>query len=225
MSDINVISKMQKIIVDAASSSVSVFNVGPQGPAGPGSYTVSATPPVSPSVNSVWFNSDDGRTYIYYNDGNTTQWVEFGNANIGGSFGTYISYTPTFPGGLTVGNGTFSSAYATVNKLTHYYGTFIFGSTSEVTGATVSISLPTSADSTITGVGFPGFTSSVVNFYDTSGFLSVYGFASINGATQARIYATLASGTYVQLATLSSTIPFTWATGDRIQWNFTYRTA
>lgn len=41
MSDINVISKMQKIIVDAASSSVSVINIGPQGatgltgPAGP----------------------------------------------------------------------------------------------------------------------------------------------------------------------------------------------
>ena len=139
--------------------------------------------------------------------------------------GTYTAYTPTFPAGLTVGDGTFSSAYATVNKLTHYYGTFIFGSTSAVTAATVAISLPTSADSTITGMGFPGFTSSVVNFYDTSGSLSVYGFASINGATQARIYATLASGTYVQLSTLSSTVPFTWATGDRMQWNFTYRTA
>lgn len=139
--------------------------------------------------------------------------------------GTYTAYTPTFPAGLTVGNGTFSSAYATVNNLTHYYGTFIFGSTSAVTAATVAISLPTSADSTITGMGFPGFTSSVVNFYDTSGSLSVYGFASINGATQARIYATLASGTYVQLSTLSSTVPFSWATGDRMQWNFTYRTA
>jgi hypothetical protein len=34
MSDINVISKMQKIIVDAASSSVSVINIGPVGPTG-----------------------------------------------------------------------------------------------------------------------------------------------------------------------------------------------
>ncbi len=32
MSDINVISRMQKIIVDAASNSVSVINIGPQGP-------------------------------------------------------------------------------------------------------------------------------------------------------------------------------------------------
>lgn len=32
MSDINVISRMQKIIVDAASNSVSIINIGPQGP-------------------------------------------------------------------------------------------------------------------------------------------------------------------------------------------------
>ena len=44
---------------------------------------VSDTAPVSPSANDVWFNSSDGRSYIYYNDGNTTQWVEFGNANVG----------------------------------------------------------------------------------------------------------------------------------------------
>jgi hypothetical protein len=57
---------------------------GPTGATGAaGSYTVSATTPVSPSANDVWFNSDDGRSYIYYNDGNTSQWVEFGNANVG----------------------------------------------------------------------------------------------------------------------------------------------
>ena len=57
---------------------------GPTGPTGAsGTYIVSATTPTSPSANTVWFNSDNGRTYIYYNDGNTTQWVEFGNANVG----------------------------------------------------------------------------------------------------------------------------------------------
>lgn len=34
MSDINVVSKTQKILVDVASSSVSVINAGPQGPPG-----------------------------------------------------------------------------------------------------------------------------------------------------------------------------------------------
>ena len=59
-------------------------DVGPTGPTGDtGEYIVSDTAPVSPSANDVWFNSSDGRSYIYYNDGNTTQWVEFGNANVG----------------------------------------------------------------------------------------------------------------------------------------------
>jgi len=57
--------------------------VGPTGATGPGAYTVSATAPVSPNTNAIWYNSTDGRTYLYYNDGNTSQWVEFGNANVG----------------------------------------------------------------------------------------------------------------------------------------------
>ena len=139
--------------------------------------------------------------------------------------GTYTAYTPTWINGVTIGNGTFSSAYATVNDLTHYYGTFTFGSTSAIASATVTISLPTTPHSSITYSGFPGFNSSQVGFYDTSAFLSVYGVAAINSASGARIYANLASGTYPQLATLSSTVPFTWATGDLLQWNMTYRTA
>jgi hypothetical protein len=139
--------------------------------------------------------------------------------------GTYTAYTPTWLFGVTIGNGTFSSAYATVNELTHYYGTFTFGSTSAITSATVTISLPTTPHSSITYLGFPGFNSSQVNFYDTSGFLSVYGVAAINSATGARFYVNSASGTYVGINTLSSTVPFTWTTGDLIQWNMTYRTA
>ena len=58
---------------------------GPQGvagPAGPAVPTVSEAPPVSPTANQLWFNpnatSGGGRLYIWYNDGNTTQWVPTG---------------------------------------------------------------------------------------------------------------------------------------------------
>ena len=37
---------------------------------------VSATPPTNPTVGDMWFNSTDGTMYFYYNDGNTSQWVE-----------------------------------------------------------------------------------------------------------------------------------------------------
>ena len=36
----------------------------------------STTPPLNPDTGNLWFNSDDGRLYIYYNDGNTVQWVD-----------------------------------------------------------------------------------------------------------------------------------------------------
>jgi len=53
---------------------------GIQGPSGGGggggNYTVSDTPPVSPSNGDTWFNSSTTRTYVYYADGTSSQWVE-----------------------------------------------------------------------------------------------------------------------------------------------------
>jgi len=41
--------------------------------------TAGTTPPVSPTTNELWFNTDassgGGGLYVYYNDGNTSQWV------------------------------------------------------------------------------------------------------------------------------------------------------
>jgi hypothetical protein len=139
--------------------------------------------------------------------------------------GTYQAYTPTFTAGITVGDGTFSSAYATVNKLTHYYGSFVFGSTSAVSGSSQTLSLPTTADSSMTAFSFSGFLVSQVLYYDTSAFSSVVGACNIVNSTTARFFAESASGTYTTLSVLSSTVPFTWATDDRIYWNFIYRTA
>jgi hypothetical protein len=85
-----------------------------------GSYIISATAPVSPSVSDVWFNSDNGRTYIYYNDGNTTQWVEFGNANSGptgatGATATNINANDLL--GTTLASNVVSSSLTSVGTL------------------------------------------------------------------------------------------------------------
>jgi Repeat of unknown function (DUF5907) len=39
------------------------------------STTISDTPPASPTAGSMWWESDTGTLWIYYNDGNTSQWV------------------------------------------------------------------------------------------------------------------------------------------------------
>ena len=51
--------------------------LGPQGTVGTAArYTVSDTAPISPANGDVWFNSITTRTYLYYNDGTSSQWVE-----------------------------------------------------------------------------------------------------------------------------------------------------
>ena len=41
-------------------------------------YTVSANAPINPNDGDVWFNEQDGSSYIYYIDGDSEQWVEIG---------------------------------------------------------------------------------------------------------------------------------------------------
>jgi hypothetical protein len=212
-------------IVQVSEDNLTVTVISSVGvPGAKGSYTVSATTPISPLAGDVWFNSDDGRTYIYYNDGNTTQWVEFGNANIGGSFGTYIDHSAgmTFPVGVTVGNGTKTAYYCQVNKFVHFYGKFTLGSTSAITGP-VGLGLPINMDSAMSATGQPfGF----VYYQDVSAGTLVSSDAISIGALST-VYTSVANvaGTYPSRTNASATIPFTWDTGDTLSWNLYYRAA
>jgi hypothetical protein len=40
-----------------------------------GGAVISDTPPPSPTAGTLWWKSDVGNTYVYYNDGNSSQWV------------------------------------------------------------------------------------------------------------------------------------------------------
>jgi hypothetical protein len=42
-------------------------------------FVVSDTPPSAPVNGDAWFDTTEGTTYIYYNDGDSAQWVETGN--------------------------------------------------------------------------------------------------------------------------------------------------
>jgi hypothetical protein len=57
-------------------------HVHPAAAGGGASVTISDTPPASPTAGNLWWESDTGITYIYYNDGNSSQWVALaGNVN------------------------------------------------------------------------------------------------------------------------------------------------
>lgn len=47
--------------------------------------TISDTAPPTPKHEDLWYESDTGNTFIYYDDGNSAQWVQIAPGNGGGS--------------------------------------------------------------------------------------------------------------------------------------------
>lgn len=56
-------------------SSTSTWTIGDSG----SSIAISETAPPSPSAGDTWFDSSTGKTYIYYVDANSSQWIEMSN--------------------------------------------------------------------------------------------------------------------------------------------------
>jgi hypothetical protein len=56
---------------------------------GSSSTSISVTPPSNPAPGDSWFDTDEGRTYIYYTDTDSSQWVES---------------NPSWNGGIPVGS-------------------------------------------------------------------------------------------------------------------------
>lgn len=49
--------------------------------------SIGDNPPEAPQTGQLWFDIDDGSLYIFYNDGNSTQWVQPAFVSFGGSSG------------------------------------------------------------------------------------------------------------------------------------------
>jgi microcystin-dependent protein len=56
--------------------------------------SMSAAPPPNPIQGQLWWGSNDGQLYVYYNDGNSSQWVVANNFNGG-------AYLPLLGGTIT----------------------------------------------------------------------------------------------------------------------------
>lgn len=72
--------------------------------AGTGTVTISDTPPASPTVGSFWFDSVGVQLYVYYNDGNSSQWVPANNQALAGFLalsGGVMTGPMTIAGGST----------------------------------------------------------------------------------------------------------------------------
>jgi hypothetical protein len=134
------------------------------------------------------------------------------------AIGEWIDYTPTWTN-LTVGNAVQDFRYIKVNKFISVVGVITLGSTSSITG-TLSFTLPQTAVTYASAnerFGVGTFEDAGTDAYDA---WVLYG-----STTTARLRVPLASGTYINTTAVSSTVPFTWTTSDRISVNFIYEAA
>jgi hypothetical protein len=155
--------------------------------------------------DSDLYQSYDGTGYVTVADG--TGWTNF---------------TPTLVS-VTIGNGVYDySRFKVIGKIAYVQFQFTLGSTSAVVGD-IQVDVPSSIERTSPQA--PG--QNIGYFRDlTPNAIHpcvVLGSGSVNARFLLR--ASNASGTYVSQTNASSTIPFTWATGDQIIFSAIYEVA
>ena len=117
------------------------------------------------------------------------------------------TYTPTFTG-LTLGNGTVSARYSKVGNIIVDEIVVTFGSTTAVTGGVVIGGMQAALSNQPFITGFANLHEAGSTYYIGTVFQE--------SVTAIRVAAQLANSTYVNVATLSATVPHTWAVNDQI---------
>jgi hypothetical protein len=135
--------------------------------------------------------------------------------------GSWVSVTPTFTN-LTLGNGTTAAKWSRVNSTIFYVGYVRLGSTSSVsTDPQVSVPFNLFARPTTAAIPY-----GLASLLDDSAGLGFNGrLVQAGSTTQLLFLATEISGTRVIDQTITSTVPFTWAVNDVLQWAITYETS
>jgi hypothetical protein len=182
-------------------------------------YPTSLDSFTNPSASSLLTSPSHAQQHADINDAMEAVQTKLAIGNT--VIGTYTAYTPTFVSGVTVGNGVFTAQYGRVNDFVHYYGKFVFGSTSAITGA-VTLSLPIAVST--------GFVST--NVFGNTILQDVSSGVLYNGVARGATLSTTvalkcfaAYSTYAFEASISSTVPMTWASPDIMFWNLYYEAA
>jgi hypothetical protein len=146
-------------------------------------------------------------SFMAFNVANT-----YTQSQVDGLIGAWASWTPTWTG-LTVGNGTYNFAkYKQIGKTVFFAIDFSFGTTTSVAGNPLYLTLPINRSS----VWGTGLFSCIFN--DT-GLASYPGVVNTNGSDASSIILRPinTAGTYGSVGEVTSTVPFTWGSTDRIQ--------
>jgi hypothetical protein len=151
---------------------------------------VADSPPVSPISGNLWFNTTDLNTYVYYTDGDSSQWIAIGIED------------PTTAASVLPGQTGNSGRYLTTNGTTTSWSTF--------TGYAGSAGYSGSTGYTGSASTVAGYTGSVGTGYTGSaGTNGVIGYNGSTGYTGSASTAVGYSGSigYTGSAGASATLP------------------
>lgn len=159
----------------------------------------SDTRPTAPFIGQIIYETDTG--YLRVWDGSAWDYLSTKQDTI---VAKWTSFTPTWTN-LTAGNATQSFRYTEVGDVMHIEGIITLGSTSSVSTAP-RFTIPNSRAGTGVTLG------SWVRFED----LGVNNFHGLlyTSANSIELYTVAVNATYPTLANVSSTVPFTWGSGD-----------
>jgi uncharacterized protein YjbI with pentapeptide repeats len=133
---------------------------------------------------------------------------------------SYVSYEPSFTN-LTIGNGTITSRFARQGEFTSVYIRVQFGSSTSV-GTGPRVSLPVNANFASINAGIGTALSGIGTYRDDSSGNTVYGIITYHSSTEVELRPYYLSGNYQTITQLSSTVPFTWESGDELFITFSY---
>jgi hypothetical protein len=147
--------------------------------------------------------------------------VRIGNTVIG----NYLSFTPTFPSGLTLGDGVVTAEYCRVNDFVHYWGRVVWGPGTSINTSGLQVTLPVGCDASFSSTS--GTYSGFVNMRDVSASVNYVGLIrNIEGFSGiASLASQSLTGSYLSASPITNSIPFTWASTDIIFWSMYYQAA
>ena len=133
----------------------------------------------------------------------------------GTSLGAWTAYTPTVGGtGWAIGNGTAAGYHRQLGKTVHFRIQITFGSTSTFGSSALRVTAPA------TGAGYTNTT--IAELYDSSAAAHYLAHIIWFSSSTLEVYTV---GTNGLGAGVTSTAPFTWASGDILQVSGTYEVA
>jgi hypothetical protein len=132
--------------------------------------------------------------------------------------GAWTTWSPVLSNTWLNGNGVWDAKYVQIGKTVHVKAQFVLGTTTTKGASQAVVSLP------VTTAAISN-TSSPPSYMVCAGANTTLGFALLSTTTTVGLAVMNAAGTYLTRASVTSSVPGLWTTGDTITFSMTYEAA